>query len=804
MQIRNDANTLGDKQNQRADKTSSLHKLVKDKQEQSEANGKLEERLNIQLQEQTKLQQAFAQVKQKLEQFKTQNSLENIEAKRDFVERCYMQQAELKRLSSSYISAVNGIADVNQEQGKLKKDLQIHSAERERLLERYQDKKKLIASLEKQIGQEGELAKYRAMLKHGEACPLCGSSEHSIEQSRDIVELTQQKQQEDELCSEIEARGKNVRESLIDIEHKLKATSKSLESFEKQKSDAISQWSSLVEGLNAQAVSVGQGEILVGLALDSADSIVAFIELVSKELNIINDLNKDLVSLEKAKQEAESNSTLSDNVTNGLQNELNLARQSLNTFIENEVSALKEEEALTDAVRDSKLALQQRITGLGYEIPELSLIFKWLEERELEAQIWKRNKQREQDNLTKIASLVSETGTLQGRTEELEKGIETHKFTIGELRESLDKVTTEKLTIYKGDDIEAELSGQKSELFQQSEKLEAVKQLHAEAKGEVDKQTTKLEASREQITKLTNRESESNSEWQIALSNSIFDSEQDFVSALLPKEKHEQLLSLKTTLDKQSLEAETRFDAANTGLNKLKQSEIAENIPRKEEVELALSESKASQADLQGKLGGIAERIKLDDENRENQKQLFEDILKAQASYDDMAYLNSLIGSQKGDKFRKFAQGLTLENLVYLANKHLQRLHGRYELKRNLDDGLALQVMDLWQGDVVRDTKTLSGGESFLVSLALALSLSDLVSHKTSIDSLFLDEGFGTLDPETLDLALDALDTLNATGKMIGVISHVNALKERVPVQIKVSKKVGLGESQLAREFAVS
>lgn len=112
--------------------------------------------------------------------------------------------------------------------------------------------------------------------------------------------------------------------------------------------------------------------------------------------------------------------------------------------------------------------------------------------------------------------------------------------------------------------------------------------------------------------------------------------------------------------------------------------------------------------------------------------------------------------------------------------------------------------MDLWQGDVVRDTKTLSGGESFLVSLALALSLSDLVSHKTSIDSLFLDEGFGTLDPETLDLALDALDTLNATGKMIGVISHVNALKERVPVQIKVSKKVGLGESQLAREFAVS
>ncbi|MEP3828382.1 MAG: SbcC/MukB-like Walker B domain-containing protein, partial [Lentilitoribacter sp.] len=99
--------------------------------------------------------------------------------------------------------------------------------------------------------------------------------------------------------------------------------------------------------------------------------------------------------------------------------------------------------------------------------------------------------------------------------------------------------------------------------------------------------------------------------------------------------------------------------------------------------------------------------------------------------------------------------------------------------------------------------KTLSGGESFLVSLALALALSDLVSHKTSIDSLFLDEGFGTLDAETLDIALDALDNLNASGKMIGVISHIEAMKERIPTQLRVTKKSGLGVSELDREFAV-
>jgi len=109
--------------------------------------------------------------------------------------------------------------------------------------------------------------------------------------------------------------------------------------------------------------------------------------------------------------------------------------------------------------------------------------------------------------------------------------------------------------------------------------------------------------------------------------------------------------------------------------------------------------------------------------------------------------------------------------------------------------------VDTWQADAVRDTKTLSGGESFLVILALALS--DLVSHKTRIDSLFLDEVFGTLDREALDIALDALDNLNTLGKMIGVISHVDALKERIPVQIEIRKMSGLGVSQLDKRFRV-
>ena len=175
----------------------------------------------------------------------------------------------------------------------------------------------------------------------------------------------------------------------------------------------------------------------------------------------------------------------------------------------------------------------------------------------------------------------------------------------------------------------------------------------------------------------------------------------------------------------------------------------------------------------------------------------FHQIEQQAADADIWQRLNSLIGSKEGDKYRKFAQGLTLDHLMHLANRHLERLHGRYLLQRKSSGELELEIVDTWQADVTRDTRTLSGGESFLVSLALALALSDLVSHKTSIDSLFLDEGFGTLDGETLEMALDALDVINSSGKSIGVISHVDAMKERISVQVRISKSSGVGYSHL-------
>lgn len=157
--------------------------------------------------------------------------------------------------------------------------------------------------------------------------------------------------------------------------------------------------------------------------------------------------------------------------------------------------------------------------------------------------------------------------------------------------------------------------------------------------------------------------------------------------------------------------------------------------------------------------------------------------------------LNELYGSATGSKFKEIAQGYTLEALLTYANIHLKELTGRYELQR-IDDSLGLQVADLDMLGEVRAVHSLSGGESFLISLALALGLSSLSSSKMKIESLFIDEGFGSLDIDTLRTAMDALERLQTTGRKIGVISHVAEMTERVGVQIKVNKIVN-GRSQI-------
>ena len=188
-------------------------------------------------------------------------------------------------------------------------------------------------------------------------------------------------------------------------------------------------------------------------------------------------------------------------------------------------------------------------------------------------------------------------------------------------------------------------------------------------------------------------------------------------------------------------------------------------------------------------------RLRTHEENKRKIAGFQQELSERRAMSERWAKLNELAGSADGAKFRRIAQGYTLDVLLSYANVQLRQLSRRYRLER-VPDTLALQVIDQDMCDEIRTVHSLSGGESFLVSLALALGLSSLSSNRMKVESLFIDEGFGSLDAETLRVAMDALESLRTQGRKIGVISHVQEMTERIPVQIRVNR-AGNGRSYL-------
>jgi exonuclease SbcC len=214
------------------------------------------------------------------------------------------------------------------------------------------------------------------------------------------------------------------------------------------------------------------------------------------------------------------------------------------------------------------------------------------------------------------------------------------------------------------------------------------------------------------------------------------------------------------------------------------------------EAAAACARARADTEALRQSVARVKATLDQDDEARRRhgeQARLLEEKQRASGVW---LTLSALIGSHDGRKFKVFAQSLTLDALLHYANAHLEELAPRYHLMRVPRYDLDLQVVDRDMGDEVRAVSSLSGGESFLVSLALALGLASLSSETTQVETLFIDEGFGTLDPETLEVALATLDALQATGRQVGIISHVSGLAERIGAQVRVVKQ-GAGRSRL-------
>ncbi|MGI5844621.1 MAG: AAA family ATPase [Candidatus Xenobium sp.] len=231
------------------------------------------------------------------------------------------------------------------------------------------------------------------------------------------------------------------------------------------------------------------------------------------------------------------------------------------------------------------------------------------------------------------------------------------------------------------------------------------------------------------------------------------------------------------------------------------------------ESEQDLQAAREAQSEAQLKMARVQSALEQDAANRRQSEALARKLEERRERWRVWEGLREVIGSADGKRFRVFAQSLTLEALLAEANANLVDLAPRYRLERVpppreasgrvAEEHLAIQVVDMDMGDAVRSVQSLSGGESFLVSLALALGLSALAAERARIDSLFIDEGFGSLDAETLEVALSCLESLQAGGRQVGIISHVSGLAERLGARVLVEPQ-GSGRSRVLVETAMT
>jgi exonuclease SbcC len=266
------------------------------------------------------------------------------------------------------------------------------------------------------------------------------------------------------------------------------------------------------------------------------------------------------------------------------------------------------------------------------------------------------------------------------------------------------------------------------------------------------------------------------------LLKSDFSSEESFLESIMEDDERNQLKarldSIKTSLE----ESEAKLKNVE---ETIVEEQLKRPIPQSHDfLKTLLVEQTNELGQLQQHLGALSEQLRNYEKNRLHLKDKQERYDLQKTEYIHWAKLHSLIGSADGKKFRNFAQGLTFELMVIHANQTLRKMSDRYLLRRTPEAPLELTVIDAYQAGEVRSTANLSGGETFIISLALALGLSAMASQKVQIDSLFLDEGFGTLDEDSLEIALETLSTLQQRGKIIGIISHVPLLKERIDVQL--------------------
>ncbi|MCP4757208.1 MAG: AAA family ATPase [Proteobacteria bacterium] len=660
-----------------------------------------------------------------------------------------------------------------------RKNEQKHQGE---VSERLKTEETIQEQLEKKRELELLVTKYeddRKKLKPGEACPLCGSKDHpwfeglEMEIDRTVEALSNQKQK---LSSTRRALEKSAAQ-IAELDTTVDQCNSTVREYKEELQELVDKWKETTARMNI-AVDPDAWRSVEKLQQDWITDLKKqqqrIVEIKTLKTSV-DRLNREIVEAEKRlanlkldRQQAENQKKQAD---------------SEGTRLQQEIEALiAESEELEKTLMEE---LKQYRESLGEPGSEMNLL------RRL-----KKRSKKFLDTTRNLQNLEKQSTPLRERKiafeNQIKKNAERHEEeseNVRKIETVLDNLKKERKELLGDQDPNTARKALKEQQADLENKMaDSGRQLtktasDLNAKGEL------LKRNQKEYAELSATVQQEKIDFQIKLGEIGFTNKIQFRKALLSTEEQKELETLQSRLQTRETQARTRLEDAQKRLKIETEKEVTKDdlktILEKE------SEQKTVLEKLQLEMGAVRESLRQQELLRKEQKEQLDKIALQETEYKRWDALHKLIGAADGKKFKTFAQGLTLDYLISLANGNLDKLNERYYLVRSRIEELGLEVVDTYQADVKRPTNTLSGGETFLASLALALGLSSLASRQTTIDSLFLDEGFGTLDTESLETALAALDNLNASGKTIGIISHIEALKERIPTQIQVHKLSG-------------
>lgn len=632
-----------------------------------------------------------------------------------------------------------------------------------------------IIQLEKKIQSAEE---ERKKLIAGDPCHVCGSIEHPFVTDYEPVSISESEQK-------IKAR----REQLSSLQEQLQTENIQLATAEtllKELSDQLKNTISSQKTAQESFDMLKLSESLHDLELLNAQ--------LNKNMSAFKELNTDISQLEAFQKEQESIvqqleeqkearqkiqdviSRLEEQIQNRKQSldQLHKKSKELHQVIEELESTLtagfEKYQLKLPAIESGDLyikAIKSKVSEYQEKEDQSKQLANQLSQLEINRQNVEKNyKEKEKERIQSKEALGQLTETLKERTADRE-GILPSGITTEIKRKQLQSLVDDakKIAEKSASDLQS-LKDQQNKLEQELSSLEK--------DGKKIKQ--QLSTVQEQLNQdIASTTFNSRAEVEEALMNYL---EEKSARAIL-NELKDQEVALKTN--------QAQWQKAHDQQVNNKDFEMS-----REEAEQEKANLNAQKDEFNKELGSIKAIIDVNNQIRKRNEEVFAAIDEQQKVVDKWATLLKLIGGSK-DAFNTYVQRLTLQNLINLANVHLFKLNKRYSLEMDAaysqGEELNFKLVDHYQADDKRLVDTSSGGEKFLISLALALGLSDLSSHNVSVGSLFIDEGFGTLDSRTLETVIATLETLQAQGKMIGIISHVENLKERITTQIQVIKK---------------